>query len=171
MVRVVVVCGRICRSANGHDRSRFASTERSGSSFAVRIAGMLRRGDIFVDAIARLSSLARSSAASPAAGVVSSSRDHSSSTCVFASPHRRWSGMRSCAARNAELALPKLTGSRHANQSCSKVLRKRSIRTKYSLQVVGWYCATRRRISAAVPVPSANMQTSVSQPARSVGSR
>jgi hypothetical protein len=57
------------------------------------------------------------------------------------------------------------------SQSASKVLRKRSILRKYSPQVVGWYSATRPRISNAALLPSANMETSASQPGPSVGSR
>ena len=62
---------------------------------------------------------------------------------------------------------------RHSSpcQHCSKVPRKRSILIKYASQVVGWYCATRPRISDAALLPSANMQTSASQPGPSVGSR
>src|SRR3974377_1559300 len=55
---------------------------------------------------------------------------------------------------DAGCVLPKLIGIRRTNQGCSKDLRKRSIRIKYSPQVVGRYCATHRRISAAGPLPS-----------------
>jgi hypothetical protein len=60
---------------------------------------------------------------------------------------------------------------RRRDQRCSNVLRKRSIRMKYSRQVVGWYAETRLRISAATGFASANMQMSVSQPGPSAGSR
>jgi len=56
-------------------------------------------------------------------------------------------------------------------QRCSKVLRKRSILLKYSPHVAGRYSTMRLRISDAAFLPSANMQTSASQPGPSVGSR
>jgi hypothetical protein len=60
---------------------------------------------------------------------------------------------------------------RRQSQGSSKILRKRLILRKYSPQVVGWYSATRLRISKAALLPSVNMETSASQPGPSVGSR